>query len=104
VNLGVRQTVRMGGFKLTGDLNTQYKSDRYIGSDYLPHQRVGDTWTSNFDLALSPEEGGWTLGAFVRNIENDRVPVTAPVFSAGGLTTVVTTAPRTYGLRASASF
>jgi iron complex outermembrane receptor protein len=103
-NFAVQQTFPVGAYKVVVKADTQYKSERFIGSDFLPHQRVGDTWISNAEVALSPQHAPWTVGVYVRNIEDDRVPVSGGVFSVGGVATVITSPPRTYGLTVSARF
>lgn len=103
-NLGVQQTVPVGAYKVVIKADTQYKSERFIGTDYLPHQRVGSTWTSNAEVALSPRDGPWVVGAYVHNLEDERIPVNGGVFSIGGLATIITSPPRTYGVTVSTTF
>jgi len=104
VNLGAQQTIEIGDFKVIGAIDTQYKSSRYIFFQYQPGQFVGDTWLTNGQIGLSPANDGWTISAFVRNIENNRIPVFAPPHPTINLLPVQTSAPRTYGVRVTASF
>lgn len=103
INLSAQQTVPLGDYKLVLNADTQHRSSRYIGFAYLPQQLIGGTWTSNAQIQFAPEDDRWSISAFVRNIENDRIPIYSIVGSANFLT-FGTTAPRTYGLRASAKF
>ncbi len=59
---------------------------------------------TNAQLSFGPADDRWSIAGFVRNIENDRIlnfAVTHPLANAlvGG-----STAPRTYGVRASVKF
>lgn len=104
INLGAQQTVHLGSYKLVAAADTQYRSKRYIQVDFLPQELVGDTWTTNAQLAFGPENDKWQIAAFVRNIENDRVPLNAPIYGAASSMQYITSAPRTYGVRASVNF
>lgn len=104
VNLGAQQTLELGDYKLIFAADTQYRTSRYVAFQYLPQQRVGDTWVTNANLTFTPEGERWSIGAFVRNIENNRVPVAGLTYNAANAATVVTSPPRTYGLRAGVKF
>lgn len=104
INLGLQQTLRLGGFKIVGQADTQYKSERVVGFEYLNYQTVGDTWTSNAQVSIGPDNDRWSLAGFVRNIENDRIVMAAPIFNIGGVGTQVMGPPRTYGARFSMKF
>ena len=104
VNLAAQQTFNVGDYKVVAGADTQYKTSRTVGFEFLPEQRVGPTWTTNAQLSFGPSNDRWSIAGFVRNIENDRIlnfAVTHPLANAlvGG-----STAPRTYGVRASAKF
>ena len=104
VNLAAQQTFHVGDYKLVVGGDTQYKSTRTVGFEYLAEQRVGSTWTTNAQVSFGPASDRWSIAGFVRNIENDRIlnfAVTHPLANAlvGG-----STAPRTYGARASVKF
>ncbi len=104
MNLGGQQTIPMGDYKFVAQVNTQYKSSRVVGFEYLPYQIVGPTWTTDAQLTFGPANDRWSLTGFVRNIENNRIVTAAPIFNIGGVGTQVRSAPRTYGMRASAKF
>lgn len=104
VNLAAQQTFTVGDYKVVAGADTQYKTSRTVGFEFLAEQRVGSTWTSNAQLSFGPADDRWSIAGFVRNIENDRIlnfAVTHPLANAlvGG-----STAPRTYGARASVRF
>jgi iron complex outermembrane receptor protein len=104
INLGAQQTIPLGSYKLVGQVDTQYKSERVVGFEYLAYQTVGSTWQTNAQLTFGPENDRWSLTAFVRNLEDNRIANNANVFNIGGLGTQVTSAPRTYGFRANVKF
>ena len=104
INLAGEQTIRLRGYKLVGSLDTQFKSKRDIGFQYLPQQTVNATWTTNAQLALQPDGERWSLAVFVRNIENDRIPVYSSIHPTANILAVGTTAPRTFGGRLSYKF
>jgi len=104
VNLGIQQTFHLGSMQLVAQADTQYKTSRVVAFEYLPYQIVGPNWQSNAQLSLSPDSSKWTVAGYVQNIEDHRNEVGAPIYGVGGLTTMVTTAPRTYGMRISARF
>lgn len=102
MNLSAEQTIPLGENKIMLGVDTQYKSKRYMGFEYQPQQLQGSSWTTNAHISFGPTNENWSLSAFVRNIENDRLLLAPFVF--GGVSEVYTTAPRTYGIRASAKF
>ncbi|AIT82237.1 TonB-dependent receptor [Novosphingobium pentaromativorans] len=104
LNLGAKQTVELDGYKIVLAGDTQFKTGRYIGFEYLAVQRVGSTWTSNADITFSPDDDRWSIGAFVRNIENNRIATAGPTYNAASAALVVTSPPRTYGIRAGMKF
>ena len=104
VNLGAQQTIPLGGYKLVVAADTQYKTSRWVGFGYWDFSHVDSTWRTNASVTLAQSDERWSLSAFVDNIENDRIVTTANVNEAvtGGY--VMTTPPRTYGLRAAVKF
>jgi iron complex outermembrane receptor protein len=99
LDLGVEQTVEFGAYRLVGSVDTQYKSSRYIGFEYLDAERQGSTWQTNAELAFSPDVGWWSLQAYVHNLENDRFKVNANLFTLANVLTQTTAAPLTFGAR-----
>ena len=104
INLGAQQTIDLGSHKLIGSVDTQYRSSRYVQADFLPEELIGGSWTTNAQLAFGPQDDRWQIAAFVRNLENDRLVVNTPIYNAASSLQYITTAPRTYGVRASVNF
>jgi iron complex outermembrane receptor protein len=101
MNLSGRQSFALEGFTLTAVADTQFRSARNIGFAFLPEQRVGATWTSNAQLILTPSGGRYELAAFVRNIENRRIPQFMIYHPISNALIAVTSPPRQIGVRAS---
>ena len=104
LNFGAEQTLEVRGYKLTGLIDTQYQSTRYVGFDYQPAQLAPSVWTTNVQLSISPDRGAWTTAVYVRNLEDLRFLLGAPNFSAGSYLSSVTSPPRTYGVRVSLKY
>ena len=104
LNLGIEQTLHLGEYNLVGSADTQYKSSRYIGFEYLASELQAPTWQTNLELTLTPVIGPWSLQMYVHNVENERYAVNANLFTFGNLLTYSTSPPRTFGGRASLKF
>lgn len=104
VNLAAQQTIPVAGYQLVLGVDTQYKSERYIAFNFTPENLIGGTWRTNGQVTFRPEGEQWSIGAFVENIENDRVPGFQLVSPVTNLLIEGTSAPRTYGVRASLKF
>ena len=102
INLAAQQTIHLGAYNLVLSADTQYKSRRFVAFDYSPREVQGASWTSGAEIAFGPVDNRWSVSAFVRNIENDRLLTAALLF--GNLVVGYTTPPRTYGARAAYHF
>lgn len=105
VNLGVQQS-----FALTSDLHlvldadTQYRSSRYTNFTFTQQDLQGPTWSSNAQASLMSDAGGWSVTAFVRNIENNRYQTFATQVPGSNLYVSLNAQPRTYGIRVGKQF
>ena len=104
VNLGVDQTIPLDTYKLVATVNTQYRSSRYVGFEFLPEERVGSTWQTNAQLTFARGDDHWSIAGFVRNIENTRYTTVANTYQIGSTVIALPNPPRTYGVRASVKF
>ncbi|WP_240610112.1 TonB-dependent receptor [Sphingomonas pokkalii] len=104
MNLGGQQTVPLGDYKVVLSADTQYRSSRVVGFEYMPNQLVGSTWVSNAQLAFAAADDRWSIAAFVRNIEDERYQASAQIYGAGSAALAVYSPPRTYGVRVSSKF
>ncbi len=104
VNLTAQQTFNVGDYKVVAGGDTQYKSSRTVGFEFLPEQRQGPTWTTNAQLSFGPASDRWSIAGFVRNIEDDRILNFATTHPLANVLVGGSTAPRTYGARVSTKF
>ena len=70
----------------------------------MPQQRLDGNWTSNAQIQFAPASERWSIAAFVRNIEDDRIPIYSSTHPTAGFLIAGATAPRTYGVRLSGKF
>ncbi|WP_162199411.1 TonB-dependent receptor [Aurantiacibacter luteus] len=103
VNLGVQQTVLLGGFELTGSVDGRYRSNRVAGFNYLPTSETGDDLTIDAAITLRPDLGDWYVTAFVRNLTDEFVPTLLQV-GAGNVAAGGYEPPRRYGVRVGYEF
>ncbi|OAN62365.1 TonB-dependent receptor [Sphingomonas sp. TDK1] len=104
MNLGAQQTVPLGDYKAVLSADTQYRSSRVVGFEYMPNQLVGATWVSNAQIAFGSADDRWSIAAFVRNIEDERYQASAQIYSVGSAALAVYSPPRTYGVRVTSKF
>ncbi len=104
INLAAQQTIELGGYKLILSADTQYKTSRYIAFAYLDTQLAPPVWRSNAQVSFMPDDEKWSIAAFVRNIENERAPFFSTNTPITDFLVVSSSAPRTYGVRASVKF
>lgn len=104
VNLAAEQVFPLGDMQLTVGVDTQFRSSRETGFEYLSFEHQPANWISNAQISFGPADGKWSIGAYVRNIENDRYQVYATPVPGSNLISAINAAPRTYGARLSARF
>ena len=104
VNLGAQQRIPLGDNEITLSADTQYRSGRFTGFEYIPEEYVKHSWRSNASVSFGATNGRYAITAFVRNIENDRSLIYATPVPASNLIVSILSAPRTYGLRVSTKF
>ena len=104
INLGVEQTFHLDAYNLVFSGDTQYKTSRYVGFEYLPQELAPPVWQTNAELTLTPLAGPWSVQFFVHNIENVRYTENANFGAIGYLLSYNTSPPRTFGGRLSLRF
>ena len=105
VNLGVEQVIPLAGdtqIVLTAD--TQYRSGRYVGFEFIAPEYVDSTWGTNAAVSFGAKNGRYLVSAFVRNIENDRYSIYASPAPGSNLIVSIPSSPRTFGVRLSTKF
>ncbi len=105
MNFGAEQIVPVGDrYQVVLSADTQYRTHRYVGSEYIPSVYVGGAWASNAQVSVGAKDGAFVLSAYVRNIEGHRTPIFGAVVPASNLAVSLPGLPRTYGLRISGRF
>ena len=104
VNLGAEQIVPLGEkLELVANVDTAWRDRQWGGFEYLAFENIPAYWTTDAALTLRDPSGGWSLTAYVRNLEDKRRNL-APQASPRGMAVGHFSAPRTYGLRLSGNF
>lgn len=104
LNFGAQQTIPVGGFEIVAQADTQYRTSRYVGFQYLAEQRLGDVWRTNAQLSFGPSDDKWSISAFVRKIENNRTVAFSSTTPLANALVSGTLSPRTYGVRGAFKF
>ncbi|MEG3143150.1 TonB-dependent receptor [Sphingomonas sp. RT2P30] len=104
VNLGAQQTIPMGDNQFVLSADTQYRSGRYSGFDYIPQEYVDHSWVSNASISFGAKDGKYVIGAFIRNIGNNQSQVYGTPVPGSNLIVSIIAPPRTYGARISTRF
>ena len=93
-----------GGFSLTGSVDAQFSSKRYLTADYSPNLLAKGYVALNANLILAAPDKRWSLMAYVRNITNRAIYSGGIQAQFAGFSSANIGAPRTYGLRLRADF
>ena len=104
LNFGAEQVIPVGELQVVLSADTQYRSSREVGFEFLPFERAGSTWLSNAQVSVGPADGRWAVAAYARNIENNRTLIYATPVPGSNLITSINGTPRTYGVRLSTRF
>ncbi|WP_174291332.1 TonB-dependent receptor [Sphingomonas bacterium] len=104
VNVAGQQTLKLGDYQLVLGVDSQYKSRRNIGFAYLPQQTIRANYTTNAQVQFGPANERWAVAGYIRNIEDNRVELYSTTNPTALFLAAGSTAPRTYGVRASAKF
>ena len=104
VNLGAEQVIPLGDRQIVLDVDTQYRSGRYVGFEYIAPEYVGSTWATNASASFGAKDGRYVVSGFIRNIEGNRFSVYATPAPATNLIVSLPNAPRTFGVRLSTRF
>ncbi|MEY2942610.1 MAG: hypothetical protein RLY97_624 [Pseudomonadota bacterium] len=103
-NVGIEQTFNLKGYKLVATASTRYRGDFFAATSYQAWVVSKGAFQSDASLRLSPDADGWSITAFVNNIENKRRMTQSNVNGTLGTQSAIATAPRTYGIRIGARF
>ncbi|EGF89961.1 tonB dependent receptor family protein [Asticcacaulis biprosthecium C19] len=104
LNLGAQQTFPMGEHEVVASVDTQYKSERFVGFEYLDSEIVPANWVSNLQISYGDSDRTWSVNAWVRNLEDKRIVTSTQFYASVNAIQNVTTPPRTYGFRFNREF
>jgi len=100
VNAGLEQTIPLGEHKIVLAGNLRYRSNAFIGFEYLSQMQTGSNTLFDASMAFGDSEDRWTISGFIRNITDKRVRSYVQYGAAtGGTLSAIHAPPRTYGLR-----
>ena len=102
-NLGLEHVVDVGNLELAGRVDTAWRDSQNGGFEFSAFQRIKSQSTTDLNLTLRHPEKGWSVGAYVLNLEDKR-RMMFPQIAPTGQAVANYSAPRTYGLRVSAKF
>jgi iron complex outermembrane receptor protein len=97
-------SVQLPNYQVVLTADTQYKSKYDNGFAYLSDETVNAHWTSNAMIEFEPKDEGWSVSAFIRNIEGHRTPEFSTFGPLSNLSVATTSPPRTYGVKVSMKF
>ncbi|WP_051768047.1 TonB-dependent receptor [Sphingobium sp. DC-2] len=104
----VRQTFQLAnGAEITAEVSSRFEDERYASDTLLPQTLIGSNTRTDANLTYRPARGGWSVTAYINNIENDDVVgniFVHPAYPLFNLVTATLRPPRTYGVRARVEF
>lgn len=104
VNLSYAHSFSIGTMELEPRVSTQISSSYNANIFNSPDTRQDGYMKSDFALTLRPQDGNWSVSAFVRNIENEAVIVSSTAAPGTRQFWGYLGNPRTYGARLGFTF
>lgn len=99
-NVGYQHTFELGsGAGLTARLQSHYEDTSYLSIYNYTNSRQKSYTRSDVILTYEPADAQWTIEAFARNLEDERIMTAFQENGLWGTYNYQFTAPRTYGLR-----
>lgn len=93
-----------GGGTITPSVGIKYQTDQYFGATNFPVQKQESYAYVDAGLTFEPENGNWSVQAYVKNLTNKTVFADASEFYTFNNYTFTYQPPRTYGLRFTMNF
>ena len=105
INAGIEHVFEMNDYNLTFNADGRYRSEHFVGFDYLEVQRQDGYFTADLTATFAPNDGGWFVQVYSRNVTNEAVRTFSQVGanSSNSVTTQLQP-PRTYGGRIGLEF
>lgn len=100
LNAGIEQVFPLGAYEITAAVDTRYQSKSVIGFEMLPGVSEQKAYTmTNLWLGFGPASKKWSVGAYVNNIEDERIVGQSNYMSSYNIFVGSPSPPRTYGAR-----
>ncbi|MEP3655525.1 MAG: TonB-dependent receptor [Litorimonas sp.] len=99
----INHIVNLSDFDLSLTADASYRGQQSTSFSFLPETDRDAYFTLNLDATLSPEDAGWALSVFMRNVTDERFLQNSNVQNRGSFYGVYN-APQTYGARIRANF
>lgn len=99
----INHIVKLSDFDLSLTADASYRGKQSTSFNFLSETNRESYFTLNLDATLSPEDAGWALSMFMRNVTDERYIQNSNV-SNRGIYHAVRSAPQTYGARIRANF
>ena len=104
LSAGIQHDFHLLGGTLTPRVQTRYQTKTYFTFYNTAAEQMGAYWKSDAQITYTPDNGPFSITAYVRNIENKTIlTANAEAGYAGGYL-LQFAPPRTYGARLSYSF
>ncbi|WP_240624520.1 TonB-dependent receptor [Aurantiacibacter odishensis] len=104
-NLGYEHTFELGsGLELIAGAQTTIESSRYLDVDFSEESLQDSSMKSDAFLTLESIDDGWSLTAFINNIEDEEILASSGTRPILNIKYGALRPPRTYGLRATKRF
>jgi iron complex outermembrane receptor protein len=98
-NIGIRQTMELGDYSLSGEVSAHAQSASIVGFEMIPSEIQKTYAVTNLAVTFAPSRGQWTAAAFINNLDDKRPYGTAYYDSTMGVIGASVGAPRTWGVR-----
>jgi iron complex outermembrane receptor protein len=101
VNLGIQQVLPLSnGGSFVAELNTRWEDEREVSASYFTYSRIEDNMRTDASLTYNAPNDGWSLTAYIRNIENKAVVESlTTALNQSGMIGANLRPPRQYGVR-----
>lgn len=101
---GIQHDFHLLGGTLTPRVQTRYQTKTYFTFYNTPAEQQGAYWKSDAQITYVPDNGPFSITAYVRNIENNTILTANAEAGYAGAYLVQFAPPRTYGARLSYAF
>lgn len=96
-SFGINWETALGGGTLTTTGQYSYTSSKYTAYTNLPAERIGAVNLVNASMNWGPDDAGWKIGAYARNLFNEHY-FNQKLYLAGIGTLASLGTPREYGV------